>query len=422
MSDGLYRRLCDWRKAGRYRGLTLLAAGLLLGVGTVVFLLDIQRSAVRIEDGLLRNPYGKGSRLEELTAAVEGGIRTDISVEVSERAYSGGEIQELFRRCTALLDRVILGENKSLDRVETDLDLVTEVPGEPVDVSWELDRYDVMNVYGEIQSKALSLEGSMVRLRAVLTYQEDETKQALYECTAMIYPRTLNEKEEERERLEETILEQDKKTQSEERLRLPDEVDGKRVLYYPKLDIRGPVIMILAVLMGFLLCAKEKQDQEQQTRKKRDQMLRDYPEVISKLTLFLGAGMTVKKSWKKIVRDYEAAREVSGERYVYEEMAQTCREMDSGIMESESYERFGRRCQVQEYMRLGALLSQNLRKGTRGLTQMLRMEAIQAFEERKARAKRLGEEAGTKLLAPMFLMLAVVLVIVIVPAFLSIQL
>ena len=67
-------------------------------------------------------------------------------------------------------------------------------------------------------------------------------------------------------------------------------------------------------------------------------------------------------------------------------------------------------------------MSQNLRKGIKGLTQMLRMEAIQAFEERKARAKRLGEEAGTKLLAPMFLMLAVVLVIVIVPAFLSIQL
>ena len=52
---------------------------------------------------------------------------------------------------------------------------------------------------------------------------------------------------------------------------------------------------------------------------------------------------------------------------------------------------------------------------------MLKLEAIQAFEERKARAKRLGEEAGTKLLLPMFLMLAIVLVIVIVPAFLSVQ-
>ena len=49
------------------------------------------------------------------------------------------------------------------------------------------------------------------------------------------------------------------------------------------------------------------------------------------------------------------------------------------------------------------------------------MEAIQAFEDRKARARRLGEEAGTKLLLPMFLMLTVVLVIVIVPAFLSMQ-
>ena len=103
-------------------------------------------------------------------------------------------------------------------------------------------------------------------------------------------------------------------------------------------------------------------------------------------------------------------------------MKYTCREMESGVMESESYERFGRRCGLQEYARLGALLSQNLRKGMKGLGDILRVETIQAFEERKARARRLGEEAGTKLLAPMFLMLSIVLIIVIVPAFLSIQL
>ena len=90
-------------------------------------------------------------------------------------------------------------------------------------------------------------------------------------------------------------------------------------------------------------------------------------------------------------------------------------------MESESYERFGRRCGVQEYIRLGALLSQNLRKVTKGLNDLLYLEMVQSFEERKARAKRLGEEAGTKLLMPMFLMLGVVLVIVVVPAFFSIH-
>ena len=222
--------------------------------------------------------------------------------------------------------------------------------------------------------------------------------------------------------LEQEIRDRDKETQTREELRLPDEVDGEGVRYYPRLDIRGLVIMGMALMTGFLLLAKEKQDLLKEQQKRKEQMIRDYPEIISKLTLFLGAGMTVKRAWKKIITDYETKGKARGERYIYEEMIRTAREMDSGVMESESYERFGRRCQVQEYMRLGALLSQNLRKGTKGLTQMLRMEAIQAFEERKARAKRLGEEAGTKLLAPMFLMLAVVLVIVIVPAFLSIQL
>ena len=66
-----------------------------------------------------------------------------------------------------------------------------------------------------------------------------------------------------------------------------------------------------------------------------------------------------------------------------------------------------------------SFLSQNLKKGTRGLTELLSLEAIHAFEERKARARRKGEEAGKKLLAPMVMMLGIVLIIVVVPAFWS---
>lgn len=151
-------------------------------------------------------------------------------------------------------------------------------------------------------------------------------------------------------------------------------------------------------------------------------MVLDYPEIVSKLTLLLGAGMTVRKAWRKIAEDYGDKNARGKARFAYEEMLYTSREMDSGVAEAESYEKFGRRCNVQEYLRLGALLSQNLRKGTKGLNDLLKLEALQAFEERKARAKRRGEEAGTKLLLPMFLMLAEVLIIVVVPAFLSIQL
>ena len=70
-------------------------------------------------------------------------------------------------------------------------------------------------------------------------------------------------------------------------------------------------------------------------------------------------------------------------------------------------------------MRLSMLLSQNLRKGNAGLTQLLEKEAEEAFEERKRNARKYGEEAATKLLLPMFLMLMIVMVVIMVPAFLS---
>ena len=179
--------------------------------------------------------------------------------------------------------------------------------------------------------------------------------------------------------------------------------------------------MVSAVVILGLLFALDKQNAAKEKQARKHQMSLDYPEIISKLTLLLGAGMTVRRAWRKIVSDYEVRAERQGTRAVYEEMKYTCRQMDGGVPEAESYEKFGRRCGTQEYMRLGALLSQNLRKGTKGLNNLLQMEAIQSFEERKARAKRLGEEAGTKLLLPMFMMLAEVLIIVVVPAFFSVQ-
>ena len=50
---------------------------------------------------------------------------------------------------------------------------------------------------------------------------------------------------------------------------------------------------------------------------------------------------------------------------------------------------------------------------------MLLQEVQNAFEERKNLARKLGEEAGSKMMLPLFMLLGVVLVIVTVPAFLA---
>ena len=104
---------------------------------------------------------------------------------------------------------------------------------------------------------------------------------------------------------------------------------------------------------------------------------------------------------------------------MYEEITCTCYEMQSGIPEAQAYERFGRRCQLPEYIRLGSVLSQNLKKGAKGLTALLEKEAEASLNERKNHARKIGERSGTRLLLPMTLMLGIVLVILMVPAFLS---
>ena len=147
----------------------------------------------------------------------------------------------------------------------------------------------------------------------------------------------------------------------------------------------------------------------------------EYSEIASKLQIYLGAGMTVRTAWERMAVDYKhrQAREPKLKSPAYEEVVQVCTDLQSGVSESEAYRRFGRRCGLRPYMKLAGLLEQNRKTGLKNLRHLLDDEVMDAFEERKNLAKRQGEEAATKLLLPLFLMLGIVMVIVAVPAFLS---
>ena len=375
-----------------------------------------------LDESRYRNSYGKGSKTEQFEVLPEGDDqKIPMEIEVSEQQYTEKEAKKMFDRLVRRLDKLILGENKTLDHVDKNLNLLTNVENEPVTIRWELDDYQWMNVRGELTENEKPADGAIVNLRAILTYTENETIQTVYERAVCIYPEKKSKNQKKKDSIKQMVTEAESENKTNIIWKLPKTFNGREIHYYTAFNQRGIVVIVMAVLIAVLLILQQKQNQKEYANERREQMMLDYPEIINKLTLFLGAGMTVKRAWKKIVQDYELQKEERGLRYAYEEMKLTVREIESGIPETESYENFGKRCEVQAYMKLGALLSQNLRKGVRGLGEILRWESVQAFEERKARAKRKGEEAGTKLLLPMFLMLTIVLVVVIVPAFFSVQ-
>lgn len=350
------------------------------------------------------------------------GEETTIEIPVRGREYDASEIQEEFAHAGEELEQLILGQNRSLDEVSSDLDLITEIPGKGIQVSWELDKYDVMDIRGNLREDVLTDEGTPVRLTAVLSYGEER---AVHEFYANVLPPILEEEEQMIRAIQEEVARSDEKTKTEDYLILPERIDGKRLQWKYGTETRAFAVMVLGLGVSCMLFVSASQRKKEEEKKAAYQMKIDYPQIINKFNLYIRAGMTLRRAWFCIAQDYE--KKIEGKdrekekRKAYEEMIRSMRQIQGGIPEGEAYEDYGARCGISLYRKFGTMLSQNLRKGSKGLTDLLGREAEDAFEERKNLAKKLGEEAGTKLVIPLFLMLIIVFAIVIVPAFFSIR-
>jgi tight adherence protein C len=199
---------------------------------------------------------------------------------------------------------------------------------------------------------------------------------------------------------------------------LPKQWEGKNLEWVYPTDHTGTLIAALGIFAALVIFVRKVREEEEARAKRYEELLLDYPGLIMKFTLLVQAGMTVRKTFQKIALDYQRKR-VRKKRAAYEEILITCYEMESGVSESEAYRRFGERCGQIKYKTFATLLIQNLQKGSRQLADMLEEESLEAWEERKRKARVQGEVASTKLLFPMILMLIVVMALIMVPAFLS---
>lgn len=394
---------------------------------TIALLTEISGQGVMQNFGKVRinrEDYGGNSVNHQLQMQIEDEKSENVEIQVSPRMYSEEEVQSLFRQAMNKLDQVILGENETADHVVKPLCFPQELEGYPFAISWEPGRYDVMDMNGRINQDAVleedpEGEGVLVKITGILRYG---TEEAAYNTQVLVFA-DVEETETIRNQVLNAARQAEEVSREEKSFVLPEQVNGRTVRWRFRKESKVMPVLILGAVICVFLVVQERQKKEKQRKDRKEQMLFDYPEIVSQFTMLMGAGMTAKNVWKKITADYCGQKERGGRvRDAYEEMVITLQEMQSGIPEAECYERFAARCGLVPYMKMGALLSQNLRKGAKGTSDMLKMEAIQAMEDRKSRARRLGEEAGVKLLLPMLLMLVIVLVIVVVPAFLSIDL
>ena len=392
------------------------AAGIILYVVLLIF----QGGKWVPVSSLQRASHGEGELLYEVMVRELGEEGREIpgTIPVRDRQYSDEEAKALYDTVLPELTDRILGGNESLEAVRGDLDLVRVLEPYGLTVRWESENAELVDSFGTVVNSGVSEEGETVWLKAVLT---DGAHTQEYAIRVTVMPPVLNGDEQLKEKVMEACRRLDTRQKTEKELLLPEEVDGKKLSYYRERDTDYTVIPFWGVLLAFLWAAREKM-KEQNAKKQREQLLLlDYSEIVSKFMVFISAGMTIRTAWERIAVGYENTVQEGTRkpRPAYEEMCHTISQLKSGMAESRAYGEFGRRCGLQPYVKLAALLEQNRKTGSKKLKAALELEMVTAFEQRKNLAKKLGEEAGTKLLLPLFLMLGVVMVMMVVPAFLA---
>lgn len=367
---------------------------------------------------LLRNSYGQGDASYEIYVEGLEDEAVPVEIELSERAYTQEEAYKVYRTIMEELPRYILNDNISLGEVRGNLDLVTNLPQYGVRLKWESDEPELVNSFGEVKNSEVGEEGRGVMLRLRLT---EGNWPGEYVVPITVKPPMLTKEEQRRGLFMEMLSQEDKRQVTAEVMELPLEFQGRSLRYHSRTGSSFWPIALLGLAAAVLLAIKEKNDIKKGETERKQQMMLDYSEVLSRLIIFLGAGMSIRTAWDKIAFDHQHMVEAGRRkpRHIYKEMYETSCQMQSGVTERKAFEEFGWRCGLQPYIKLSGLLEQNRKNGSRHLRDTLKLEMAEAFEQRKHQARRLGEEAGTKLLLPLFMLLSVVMIMIAVPALLE---
>lgn len=390
-------------------------------LGFVICMTESNSQRLMQDGRLLRNEAGGETESQELQLNVDGILENyDYLLEVEPQRLQGEELEQLFAAAADEAEKEFIGENLSLDCIDHTVLLPKTLQDGQIRAKWQFDPDNIIDTDGELWVEDVDETGILVMVSLTMTYF-DEDREHSFGC--FVYPKRLNRAEQLLADLQEYLEEEQEISKNQRFLKLPLQIGSNSLQWSQKAENTYQIILLLGLAAAAVVYIQEGVKEQRKEQERKEQLLKQYPDMVSKISLLLGAGMTLSGAWERIVLNYQhkLERHQTEPEEVYEQMLFAYREMQDGVGEIKVYERFGERCGTPQYRKLSMLIVQNLRKGSAGLRQSLEKEVADAFALRKNLAKKTGEEAGTKILLPMMLMLCIVMVIILVPAFLTFQ-
>ena len=254
---------------------------------------------------ILRDGY---AGLEEQYELLVDGVAqkaVPVTVQVSPRAYTQEEAMEAFYHLMDDIENRIRGENRSLTEVESDLELISRDKETGISIRWQSSEPELLSSMGKIMKSTETPRQVILSARLTVDgYHAD------FQVPIRLVPRTLSPDEQLLAGLQQEIEKRNEEQKTDEYLVLPERVDGRTISYRREKKENYFALPFLGIFLAFLLVIREREAEKVREKRREKELLLDYAELVSKLMILVGAGMTIRSAWERMVKDYEHAREM----------------------------------------------------------------------------------------------------------------
>lgn len=172
------------------------------------------------------------------------------------------------------------------------------------------------------------------------------------------------------------------------------------------------IVLLVMCIMSFAVYMYYGDILKNRIQKRSEELLREFPDVVSELALLINAGMILKEAWRKIAESKE------GE--IYSFMKKAVIDMDNGMSEVDAYNQFGVNCMIPEIRKFTSTIVQGFTKGNSEFAEMLKQQNNEIWLQRQNNVRQSGEKASSKLMVPILIMFIGILIMIIVPIFANI--
>lgn len=171
-------------------------------------------------------------------------------------------------------------------------------------------------------------------------------------------------------------------------------------------------LFLVGVAVGSCLPVQRVKQLNQQVNQRKQAIVMELPELLSRLLLMVNAGDQVLHAIARCVEKGDR------EHPLYLEFSRAIEGLKRGESLSYALEEMGRRCAVPEVRLFATTVLINARRGGEAFVPSLRELTRQMWERRKAMARMLGEQASSKLAFPLAIIFLLIMVLVGAPTML----